>query len=780
MMNEVPEFEQALWDIVNESKHDSRIGIAAVNAISILAAGNKIFAKKDLRGIRIRGANLAGVNFAGTNFRGADLRDINFSHAWLNAADLSSSCLDNMQTGELFEDKFTSEVMSCAFSANDEYYLVLCSTNISIYKSQTHQQVSTVSLKLAENESLTKLAVSSQDNTALVGTSFGNLIYINILEGTVLHHWQAHKTAAKAIALSSDGKFALSSEDRVISQWNPINGKCLANWQGHTDIINALIIHADGQLALSAGNDRVIKRWDIASGTCLGSWQGHMGSVQTLNLSADGSVALSASTDNTIKIWDVRHNKCEATLQGQYKDVIASAISGDGRLAVTSYQSGLIVRWDVQNATVMTCSTEHRLPVSGLALSADGVLVLSGGQDKILKRWQVPSGRCRILREGHPEKIVALTLTADSHLALSAGYDESSVLQWDLVKGNTKGWSAHIERVTHLVISALFLSPDCSSALSGDITGEIRRWDVWSGTCLQTWQGTSYAVTTLAQYPSSRFAFSGHQNGMIQYWDIASSKIEENRLDHNGAVNDLAIKSDNQFMLSAGSDGQVILWQIPSVIILKKFSLLGPVTVVKWHSSMTNTFILGMSDGSLSIWTYFEDNETLQLCWRSKPWDFMATDCRLMNVSGLTHSLEKLLVNKGARLQNEIKSPSAIMADHEQVVQYQNAIPRQSLVDNTLHVTPQQSVVSFVQRKSNGKPQPAFIILESIEKNVYRIKRIDLVLELRHKAVHEFMRSFVEIQDKSVKDLEILIKDTQSRSVEITHEQGLMLLKNIV
>ena len=97
-----PSFELVLRDILEESKHEVRVETAAANAITLLVAANKSFAGENLSHIRIRYANVAGGNFEGTDLREADLRDVNISQAWLANAKLSGSCVDRLQTGELW------------------------------------------------------------------------------------------------------------------------------------------------------------------------------------------------------------------------------------------------------------------------------------------------------------------------------------------------------------------------------------------------------------------------------------------------------------------------------------------------------------------------------------------------------------------------------------------------------------------------------------------------------------------------------------------------------
>src|SRR5690349_13583546 len=94
-------FKQRLLSIIEQSKSDSSIQIAAANAITILVKSGFQFNRADLRGIRISGADLSLGIFDSTLLSGADLRDVNLRRTWLRGADLKEARLDGAQFGEL-------------------------------------------------------------------------------------------------------------------------------------------------------------------------------------------------------------------------------------------------------------------------------------------------------------------------------------------------------------------------------------------------------------------------------------------------------------------------------------------------------------------------------------------------------------------------------------------------------------------------------------------------------------------------------------------------------
>ncbi|MBD2205990.1 NB-ARC domain-containing protein, partial [Calothrix sp. FACHB-168] len=116
---------------------------------------------------------------------------------------------------------------------------------------------------------------------------------------------EGHSYSVNAIALSADGKYAISaSDDNTLKVWDWQTGQQLRTLEGHSDCVNAIALSADGKYAISASSDNTLKVWDWQTGQQLRTLEGHSHSVIAIALSADGKYAISASSDNTLKVWD--------------------------------------------------------------------------------------------------------------------------------------------------------------------------------------------------------------------------------------------------------------------------------------------------------------------------------------------------------------------------------------------------------------------------------------------------------------------------------------------
>jgi WD40 repeat protein len=110
--------------------------------------------------------------------------------------------------------------------------------------------------------------------------------------------------------------------------WDVDRGTLLHALEGHTLQIRAVALSADGRRALSGADDRTMKLWDAERGTLLRTFDEYEDSVAAIALSADGQRALSGSHDRTVRLWDSR-NGATAIFTGD-APFSAVALGADG------------------------------------------------------------------------------------------------------------------------------------------------------------------------------------------------------------------------------------------------------------------------------------------------------------------------------------------------------------------------------------------------------------------------------------------------------------------
>jgi len=101
------------------------------------------------------------------------------------------------------------------------------------------------------------------------------------------------------------------------------------------------------------------------------------------------------------------------------------------------------------------------------------------------------------------------------------------------------------------------ISPDGNLIASGDDEGDIKLWDLRTGTKIYTLTHHSGSIWCLAFSPDSKVLASGTLDDNIKFWDLMEGNEIENLI--NTKVNSLAFSPDGK-LLAIGTGNQIILW----------------------------------------------------------------------------------------------------------------------------------------------------------------------------------------------------------------------------
>jgi predicted Zn finger-like uncharacterized protein len=294
-----------------------------------------------------------------------------------------------------------------------------------------------------------------------------------------------------------------------------------ASWEGHTSKVSQVALSRDGRTALSSGSsDEGLKVWDAATGECLRTFDEKAGDVASLCLSSDGKQALTGNSyGEKLRVWDTATGQCLRRVEG--KDYVHKVcLSDDGSVALTATSSELQLWAGMleRSLRVFTKSGDMR----AAALSGDGRYVLAGEYDK-LRLADAATGESLRLFEGHHFWVNSACFSADGRSALS-GSSDKLVKLWDLASGRClQTFEGHSGGVL-----SVFLSADGRFALSGSEDTTVKLWDAATGQCVRTFEGHRYKVTSVCMSRDSRFFLSGSEDRTIKRWMLDWS-LEDNQ-----------------------------------------------------------------------------------------------------------------------------------------------------------------------------------------------------------------------------------------------------------
>jgi WD40 repeat protein len=159
------------------------------------------------------------------------------------------------------------------------------------------------------------------------------------------------------------------------------------------------------------------------------------------------------------------------------------------------------------------------------------------------------------------------------------------------------------------VVRSVAFSHDSARLASASWDNTVKIWDASSGACLQTLKGHSSYVNSVAfSHDSARLA-SASYDSTVKIWDASSSACLQTLEGHSSYVNSVAFSHDSARLASASDDNTVKIWDASSGACLQ---------TLEGHSSYVNS--VAFSHDSARLASASDDNTV-------KIWDASSGAC---------------------------------------------------------------------------------------------------------------------------------------------------------
>lgn len=235
---------------------------------------------------------------------------------------------------------------------------------------------------------------------------------------------RAHGTGVRAVAVSADGRRALSAAGIKVQIWDLEScTQPRSLYSTYTSSVYDVALTADGRRAVSGYGDGTLMVWDVESGKKILTLEGYSKSVK-VSISRDGRRAVVATEDGTLKVWNLETGTELYTLADSVL-VWRVAISSDATRAVSISINGSMKVWSLEDGKNISTISGHLDGVYGVALGDGGRWAV----DDKLRIWNLEAGAMLRTLTPRPGKISGVELSADGRWLL-AGSDNVEV--WDL------------------------------------------------------------------------------------------------------------------------------------------------------------------------------------------------------------------------------------------------------------------------------------------------------------------------------------------------------------
>ena len=355
-------------------------------------------------------------------------------------------------------------------------------------------------------------------------------------------------------------RVAVGSETGDIIILNVITGSQSAVFSDHTMRVSHVVFSSDGTLLVSASWDKTIKLWDAQTGGVAKTFFGHKGHVLCVSISVDSTTIASGSVDRTICLWNVRSGECCNTIQQQEYishvmlsptdpqhlmsisnqkvwqwgansfqirppfDGSHAAFSSDGTQFVSCFKGTATVH--NSSSGVIVTEFQAASNIRHCCFSPDNRLVAVAAGKKVYC-WDITTSKPKQVETfiGHTGKITSLIFSSPSTL-ISASLDKS-VKFWQI--GAQSEDPAIIDlnplSLPSAPIKSVVLQSKEGIAITCDSGGELKTWDISTGTCKTCQTIAKPNGVWDGQFVDGRLIFVGSRNRIIYAWDGENGRL---------------------------------------------------------------------------------------------------------------------------------------------------------------------------------------------------------------------------------------------------------------
>lgn len=242
-------------------------------------------------------------------------------------------------------------------------------------------------------EALSALALSSDEQSLLVGGRAGRLWWVEAQTGTILADLadDGHQaTLAQVRFLQQAGQALSLDSDGVLLKWDLTTGQVLQRWQTSQATTYDFVLSPDERSLALADARGEIQVLDLATGAELRRLSGHSAAIYRLSMSDDGRRLASVGRDGIIFVWDWQTgqeiSRLVATDISVLWSVDFSPYSGtdDAYQLAVGASDGRVTVWDVQERSIAQRFRLPNLPIFALQYAPDGRSLITGDTQNLV------------------------------------------------------------------------------------------------------------------------------------------------------------------------------------------------------------------------------------------------------------------------------------------------------------------------------------------------------------------------------------------------------------
>ncbi|KAL6423039.1 hypothetical protein ACFW04_010490 [Cataglyphis niger] len=304
-------------------------------------------------------------------------------------------------------------------------------------------------------------------------------------------------TDAKEVILTSD----TTGESWSAAVWDPRNGSMLSVFKNASALSHrTLQLLSDSYILGASATKSRLHIWPLNSPSPLtNNYLITPGKVNALTCTPNGSYII-ASVDEKIYIWQTCNGKMLANLARHYQTISCLTITKDGSLFASAGEDGLVFVWSLYKALndKNDCSpihsfANHTMPIKDMHFGFGGARarLYTVSLDAKANIYELGSGALLLSLMFNAPLTAIIVNSRESELYV--GCTTGDIFQCNLHEPPreiehhmTKDEEAAVFRAHKSHVTALSISVDCCTLLSGSTDGSVHIWDIVSRQVLRT------------------------------------------------------------------------------------------------------------------------------------------------------------------------------------------------------------------------------------------------------------------------------------------------------
>ena len=370
---------------------------------------------------------------------------------------------------------------------------------------------------------------------------------------------RGHAGGITALAFSADGARLISgSQDSTVKFWDALTKRVVRALSYHEVGVTSVALRPDGRrLASGDGNGRV-RLWDLIDQREVPAGSPHNRGIAQVGYLADGLRLIALDMDGKTWLWEtanpsgqprqIADNSTSMALAPRAGAIGFALSQTDGKIALHAPDGSLLETIDGPGGLI-----------AGRALATDGRLVAAGSDTgKVLVRDA--ESRADVFRSAFDNPIGVLTLSPARLLAIASGAT-LRVARLDQSQPEP-GLAVTLPDPANLVE----FSQDGRRVAVSTASGSLHLWNVGADATLHPVPLEAHAekghTTALAISPDGRSLVSGDQDGGLRTWDLPGGNQRPRVPSRRGQIAALSVADDGRWLLQVTQDRQAQVWDL--------------------------------------------------------------------------------------------------------------------------------------------------------------------------------------------------------------------------